>query len=185
MVHSVSTTSATFATLRLPLGDLRFRASIPPQTDRSLVQTGSIGRICPAAYPVWEEDIALQWVSSVLLGTTFTGSTNISSYPSDSTPGDPRTIEDCLFLDVVVPKDVFEKQGKASVLVWIYGGGYVSGDKANENAKGLVERSLQNGQDGIVYVAINYRLGALAGSPVQVLGEKELPMLDFSTSALL
>ncbi|KAK9236409.1 Alpha/Beta hydrolase protein [Lipomyces kononenkoae] len=181
---SLSNSLYNFSNIRYaapPVGDLRFRASIPPQTDRSLVQTGSIGRICPAAYPVWEEDIALQWVSSVLLGTTFTGSTNISSYPLDSTPVDPRTTEDCLFLDVVVPKDVFEKQGKASVLVWIYGGGYVSGDKANENAKGLVERSLQNGQDGIVYVAINYRLGAfgwLAGPSLEREGTANAGLLD-------
>lgn len=46
----------------------------------------------------------------------------------------------------------------------IYGGGYVSGDKSNNgfyNPAGLINASFANGGQGIVYVAINYRLGAL------------------------
>jgi carboxylesterase type B len=107
---------------------------------------------------------------------------NLSSLP---TP-DPRTSEDCLFLDVFVPTKIFNstkskshiKRGTpenvecqfgkpckgepagAPVLVWIYGGGYVAGDKTSSgNAAGLIASSLQNGSEGVVFMAMNYRLG--------------------------
>lgn len=87
---------------------------------------------------------------------------------------DPRTSEDCLFLDVVVPKNIFDRaqqhtdRGKqhkpfipknklAPVLVWIYGGGYVGGEKSSNDPTGLIQRSQVVG-DGIVYVALNYRV---------------------------
>jgi acetyl esterase/lipase len=136
---------------------------------------------------------------------------NISQYtnPPNSTSGagnsslptpDPRTSEDCLFLDVIVPETIFNsaiakkkrqegpydvqcKPGSpctdpdvsqngtksgAPVLVWIYGGGYVSGDKTSSgNPAGLIARSLENGNEGIVYVAMNYRLGLFV-SPVVI-----------------
>jgi acetyl esterase/lipase len=40
---------------------------------------------------------------------------------------DPRTTEDCLFLDVIAPETIFNQNTSAPVLVWIYGGGYVNG----------------------------------------------------------
>jgi carboxylesterase type B len=46
------------------------------------------------------------------------------------------------------------------VLVWIYGGGYTEGDKTSSgDPAGLIARSLENGSEGVVYVAMNYRLG--------------------------
>jgi len=76
---------------------------------------------------------------------------------------DPRTSEDCLFLDVITPKSIFnekcEDKAGAPVLVWIYGGGYVNGDKTSSgNPATLISRS-QNGGEGVVYVAMNYRVG--------------------------
>lgn len=59
---------------------------------------------------------------------------------------DPRTTEDCLFLDVLVPKKVFDKarnEKKVPVLVWIYGGGYTYGDKSADSASGLIRRSMR------------------------------------------
>ena len=48
----------------------------------------------------------------------------------------------------------------AAVLVWIYGGGYVTGTKSYYgSAASLVSRSLDNNGEGIVFVEINYRLG--------------------------
>jgi carboxylesterase type B len=91
---------------------------------------------------------------------------------------DPRTTEDCLFLDVVVPQKIFDhakqhtdhgkrksfvpKHKLAPVLVWIYGGGYVEGEKSSNNPTGLIERS-QVVSDGIVYVALNYRVSLKLG----------------------
>jgi carboxylesterase type B len=73
---------------------------------------------------------------------------------------DPRTSEDCLFLDVVVPESIFTSKSSVPVLVWLYGGGYVSGDKtASGNPAGLLDRSFDNGNGGVIFVAMNYRLG--------------------------
>lgn len=101
-----------------------------------------------------------------MTGMPFNKSSNISSYPYTPSDRDPRSTEDCLFLDVVAPKKVFDRaQNKtfvpklslAPVLVWIYGGGYTMGDKNQNDPSGLVQRSQKNG-DGIVYVALNYRV---------------------------
>ncbi|KAJ5679921.1 hypothetical protein N7462_008165 [Penicillium macrosclerotiorum] len=151
-----------------PVGDLRFRAPVWPEQNRTEVQTGAVGRICPQALPIWTTDIEPQFLLSLLYNTTFNQSTDISSYPYVPAKLDPRTTEDCLFMDVVVPRKIFHRtHGKsfvprnalAPVLVWLVGGGYVKGDKSSNDPTGLIERSMVVG-DGIVYVSINYRLGA-------------------------
>lgn len=53
----------------------------------------------------------------------------------------------------------------APVLVWIYGGGYTSGDKtAAGNPAGLISQSLENDNEGVIFVAMNYRLGLFVSS---------------------
>lgn len=58
--------------------------------------------------------------------------------------------EDCLFLNVFSPKDA----KKAPVMVWLHGGGYFAG-------AGWIYNGDSFARDGVVFVAINYRLGAL------------------------
>lgn len=149
-----------------PLGDRRFRAPVWPEQNRTHVQDGSVGRVCPQATPIWELDIEPAFLLSLVTGTKFNQSTNISSYPYVPAKLDPRTTEDCLFLDVVAPKKIFDraqdksyvpKQKLAPVLVWIYGGGYVGGEKSVYDPSGLIQRSMVVGE-GIVYVAMNYRV---------------------------
>jgi carboxylesterase type B len=66
--------------------------------------------------------------------------------------------EDCLFLDVNVPKKVFDGRSKkkgAPVLVWIYGGGYTAGSKWQfGSGAGLLAAA----EEPIIYVALNYRV---------------------------
>lgn len=107
-----------------PTGNLRFRAPQPPATNRTTVQKGTPDRICAQANPAWEL-IAEQFIPEYLEGQTVfnQSSFNISSGGGLPTV-DPRTTEDCLFLDVVVPKAIFNNAGKgpgAPVMVWIYG----------------------------------------------------------------
>lgn len=82
------------------------------------------------------------------------------------TPPDPRATEDCLFLDVMVPRKVFEgrsskgkaRKRRAAVLVWIHGGGYGAGSKYDSPPAGLLARSQMGAEEGVIFVAINYRL---------------------------
>lgn len=148
-----------------PIGDLRFRIPEPPAVNRTHIQRGEEGRICPQATTLWATDIAPAFLLHYFYGQQYNGSSNVSSLPYKPAPLDPRTTEDCLFLDVVVPEKVFSraqsssasKKDLAPVLVWIYGGGYVSGDKSFYDPSGLIDRS----NDGIVYVALNYRVSYL------------------------
>ncbi|RDW80786.1 hypothetical protein BP5796_05484 [Coleophoma crateriformis] len=95
--------------------------------------------------------------------------------------------EDCLLLDVVVPQTIMNKtlrgekatgeftsrvlliarmlvldvdHNVAPVMVWIVGGGFVIGDKnAAGDPTGLIQQSMSNSSDGVIYVTLNYRLG--------------------------
>ncbi|CAN9389432.1 unnamed protein product [Alternaria alternata] len=148
-----------------PVGNLRFAPPQAPAENRSTINTGSVSRICPQASPGWNA-LAAQSLTRYVLGLP----TSNSSY---STPGakpsspvpvpDPRESEDCLFLDVFVPEDVLSKAGQgygAPVLVWVYGGGYTGGEK-NNNPAGLLAASGNSTNGDVIYVAMNYRLGAM------------------------
>lgn len=143
---------------------MRWKLPVAPEKNRTHVQTGDVGRVCPNALPLWGL-LQTQWLPDYWNHTAFHISTNISSYPYNPLPADGRTTEDCLFLDVLVPKRIFDQNNKkgseheqlAPVLVWIHGGGQVSGEKAEYDASGLIQRSM-NDEDGIIFVEINYRV---------------------------
>jgi para-nitrobenzyl esterase len=59
--------------------------------------------------------------------------------------------EDCLYLNVNTPTDT---SGPKPVMVWLHGGGFVSGSGNDYDPTRLV-------QQGVVVVTVNYRLGAL------------------------
>ena len=72
--------------------------------------------------------------------------------------------EDCLLLDITVPKAVYDAQAagtlskRVPVMLSIHGGAYTSGSKDEVNPAGLIQQSRRNGDPGIIFVAINYRL---------------------------
>ncbi|PVH84741.1 alpha/beta-hydrolase [Cadophora sp. DSE1049] len=171
-----------------PVGPLRFSPPLAPSGRNTTVNDGQNSVMCPQAGPAWISE-ATEFITDLLTGQNISNythpsmmqmptSTNLSSL---LTPG-PRVSEDCLFLDVIVPEKVFDvtktngtsgyhevqcEPGQpckvpsgAPVLVWIYGGGYTGGSKTSYgNPTSLISRSLENGGEGIVYVAINCRLG--------------------------
>jgi hypothetical protein len=54
----------------------------------------------------------------------------------------------------------------AAVLVWIFGGGYTAGTKSsNGNPAGILARSQDYNGEGVIFVAINYRLGLFVNFP--------------------
>lgn len=126
--------------------------------------------MCPQANPAWQL-IAAQFDPAYLTGKPFNASAAEAAIaaPAASPPFiDPRTTEDCLFLDVVVPEPIFKRNSNSShakkgapVVVWIYGGGYTVGEKTGNglfNPSGLIKASQVGGSEGIVYVALNYRV---------------------------
>ncbi|KJZ73668.1 hypothetical protein HIM_07001 [Hirsutella minnesotensis 3608] len=148
-----------------PVGKRRFQPAEPVSSVNRTVDDGAAGHVCPQGSPEWKlrRDAAM-------------AKTNVSTDTVRmALENDPRQNEDCLFLDVMVPKKIYGKKWEkkssagqchgpergAPVLVWIYGGGYVFGrkDDAAYDPAGLIARSQQGGSEGIVYVALNYRLG--------------------------
>ncbi|KAK9367927.1 alpha/beta-hydrolase, partial [Lipomyces kononenkoae] len=168
-----------------PLGPLRFRAPVRPIEINRTVDDGMTGRICPQAEPAWE-GTAAAFVKSILTGTNFEppNSTGIPAV-------DPRTTEDCLFLDIIVPQAVFDFKACSSrtkpksgvpVVVWLYGGGYTTGDKTSSGSPAeFLAESLRSGNEGIIFVAPNYRLGVfgwLSGESFQLHGTPNAGLLD-------
>ena len=68
-----------------------------------------------------------------------------------------------------------------NVARWIYGGAYTLGNKVQYPPPGLLYRSEQGGREPIIFVAMNYRLGAygwLAGPAFQASGTANNGLLD-------
>ncbi|EMR87519.1 putative carboxylesterase family protein [Botrytis cinerea BcDW1] len=169
-----------------PTGHLRFSPSLAPVGRNRTINDGQNSVTCPNATPAWVIP-ALIFLPAYFSGQNLSNYTSLTQTPLNTsfaqtlTPG-PGVSEDCLFLDVIVPEKVFNaaKSNRSSgynearcapgepckvpsgapVLVWIYGGGYTAGSKTSEgNPASLVARSVENDGEGIVYVAMNYRLG--------------------------
>lgn len=68
--------------------------------------------------------------------------------------GNEATSEDCLYLNVWAPKGAAGK--KLPVVVWVYGGGFNVGSASMANYGGA-----NLAKDGVIYVALAYRVGAM------------------------
>lgn len=114
-----------------PLGQQRFR---PPEPLQSLVaesKQAGLGNPPVQAVPKWAGGL-----------------------PAGLNSGN----EDCLYLDMKVPKAAFDRRSDGTgvpVLVWIYGGGYTAGSK---DIFGSGAGLLSNAAEDIIYVALNYRV---------------------------
>lgn len=150
-------------------GESRFKAPRFPTSRNTTVNDGQTTTRCPQTRPFWQsvgKKVAMGVPASELQPPTF----NISQIP----PMNAQEAEDCLFLDVVVPRRILGKmQGPrvwsdqkselpakgAPVLIWIVGGGFSAGYKHQHPPAGLVTRSQSEDRDGFIYVAMNYRVG--------------------------
>jgi carboxylesterase type B len=107
-----------------PLGNLRWRAPVAPKVDRSKVQTGDKAVTCPAG-PVWWADTANAFLPAYLQGIPYTPTPKPPPTDEELIRQLPSATEDCLFLDVFSPKQVFQNAGKvrgAPVIIWLHGG---------------------------------------------------------------
>lgn len=110
-----------------PVGELRLRSPMPPDSVRGVTGATSFGPVAPQPEPT--------------IGS--------------SVPGDPADWdEDCLFLNVWTPAP---DGGARPVMVFLHGGGFVSGSGASQLYRG---DELALGED-VVVVTVNYRLGLL------------------------
>jgi para-nitrobenzyl esterase len=74
--------------------------------------------------------------------------------PQIDFPGSGRQSEDCLTLNVYAPADA-DPGHPRPVMVWLYGGGFETGDNIEYDPSRLAQRQ------GVLVVAPNYRLGPL------------------------
>lgn len=127
--HNKETDIYKFQNIRYaqePKGDLRFRAPVHPKTDRSVIRLGSDLKICPQGRPDWQGKayIPIAKYSNPKVPFTLDGWKK-DLLNSTSPPGDinANATEDCLLLDVHVPKKVFDQAAlgtsAAPVLVWV------------------------------------------------------------------
>ncbi|KAF4630748.1 hypothetical protein G7Y89_g7392 [Cudoniella acicularis] len=149
-----------------PTGNLRWKAPVAPSQNRTAIQDSNrAARTCPQSNPSWQE-ITEQWLPDYVKNGTIPSNLNLTGSGAFAAPGATET-EDCLFLDVVVPKTIFDRAQNSSqtlspVLVWIHGGGFVAGSKTFFGSPiSLVQHSQNETSDGVVYVSLNYRLGFL------------------------
>jgi hypothetical protein len=86
--------------------------------NRTVIEDGSTDRICPQASPGWE-NYATTFLLDYLAGLPIV---QPQIPPFTPLPQDPRTTEDCLFLDVVVPKKILDgaKQGKKAPVLGLW-----------------------------------------------------------------
>ncbi|MGO9559460.1 MAG: carboxylesterase/lipase family protein [Acidimicrobiales bacterium] len=94
-----------------------------------------------------------------------------------SIPGDPdEQSEDCLYLNVYTPAC---DDGSRPVMVWIHGGGFVSGSSSSALYAGDRLARL-----GVVLVTVNYRLGALGWLGHPALADAANPQVGFANWGL-
>ena len=109
-----------------PVGDLRWTAPVPAAPWTGVRKATEFGSHCMQA-PVF----------------------------GDMVFHDPGGSEDCLSLNVWVPKAAaLTPPAKLPVMVWVYGGGFVAGTTSEKRQDGSVLA-----QQGVVVVSMNYRLG--------------------------
>ncbi|KAI1380469.1 Alpha/Beta hydrolase protein [Hypoxylon crocopeplum] len=154
-------TTYTFSNIRYADANRFSAATYPPHRDRSSVVNGTQQSICPQAYPAWQ-----------FSAVEFLGGADLSNYTTEQllntslVPPVDDTDEDCLHLDVQIPKVAFHQRRMVAkrtllpIILWIHGGGYVQGHKSGDgDGSGLITRAMEVGGEGIMWVAINYRLG--------------------------
>ncbi|KAF9260763.1 alpha/beta-hydrolase [Marasmius fiardii PR-910] len=135
-----------------PTGNNRWRAPQTPQNTTGVQQANANPPAC------------------------FSAPTGAAPTNPNSKRQSPSTSEDCLFVNVAFPGSTVPSKGLPTV-VWIHGGGYITGSAGSFQLRDLVHES----NNGVVAVAIQYRLGLfgfLPGNKVKENGVLNAGLLD-------
>lgn len=176
MKDTVST--LTFANVRYgqpPVGKLRWAPPKPPKNEPE-VQRGEVDRICFQSQPSLPLNTLGPWIEAYLSNDT---GSFYKTYPNEPAPPPipanlteffppllPAETDDCLFLDVYVPKKIFDQRENrertktgAPVFLWVHGGGLILGHKRSDtDFKGLLNKSQEKSRGPVIVVSINYRV---------------------------
>jgi len=173
----------TFQNIRFgqaPVGDLRFARSVTPApiSNPDEIQDNTYGPSCIAINPT-DLNETCKSSSPVYLGL---GPGTVYY------KGDPNQNEDCLFLDLYVPKSALSgSPGNLPVVVWFYGGAFLFGSKSVPGSDGMLYGGapfLQMAEEmkkEMIFVVGNYRLGGfgwLAGSYMESNGVPNAGLTD-------
>ncbi|RSL62702.1 hypothetical protein CEP53_004687 [Fusarium sp. AF-6] len=155
-----------FSNVRFGAKPERFSAPEFPQWTTSSVQPPSDGRSCIT-------------VDTSQLDKPPGGENPIN----DPAEEEPDASEDCLFLDLYVPKSVIDNPSgtQAPVVVWIHGGAFAFGSKNRLGPMNSGQSILRESKYKTIYVAGNYRLGAygwLGGNYMQTAGQTNAGLYD-------
>ena len=116
-----------------PIGDLRFRHPKPMDSWGDVVRdTRALPNSC--------------WQTMDDFFGNFSGSTMWNANTERS--------EDCLYLSVTVPRP---RPKNAAVMVWIFGGGFVTGSSTLE----VYDPKILVSEENVIFVSIQYRLASL------------------------
>ncbi|KAI0094265.1 cephalosporin esterase [Irpex rosettiformis] len=163
-VFNQTTNTTSFLGIRYaapPVGKLRFQAPARPLDERRLgVQKANLLPTgCPQASFGMNESTPFK-----------SGDSNNFIRRQSTNP------EDCLFVNAWVPGRL-KPNAKLPVLVWIHGGGYVSGDIQSTTGDDVIIKA----GGGLIVVTFDYRLGVfgfLAGAQVKQKGALNAGLLD-------
>lgn len=108
---------------------MRFSAPIsPPVPSPVPINDGSYAPICPQASPLWS-NVTTYWFTNGIDKINQT-----EGYQPPAVKAMPKQVtgisEDCLFLDMLVPQDIFEKRGmRKAAPVYVNSGGRRKGKR--------------------------------------------------------
>lgn len=149
-----------------PTGPLRLKPPKPIQSSLGAIQATFEARSCP--------QFSMNTDTSNFPTSVIAKISNIPIFQTIANIG-----EDCLTLDIRRPTGT-KAGAKLPVLVWIYGGGFETGSTAMYDGTSFVTASV-NLKMPVIFVAMNYRLGAfgfMPGSEILKDGSANLGLLD-------
>jgi para-nitrobenzyl esterase len=128
-----------------PVGELRWRPPQPTPKWTGVRQAAEFGRNC------MQGRFGPPPGAGARAGAPATAAQSAPPAPT-AAPAAQEPSEDCLYLNVWRPANPAARN--LPVMVWIYGGGFVGGSSSSPNTSGV-----QFAKQGVVLVAMNYRLG--------------------------